>query len=69
MPIRIRVTDNEKTKELRENLTGGDCDQQTLISYYRKEGNLVFVFDCEESLLSATATRITTNFTGAMSSK
>lgn len=48
MPLKIRIADNEKTKELSENLTGGESGQQTLITYYHKDGKLVFVFDCDE---------------------
>jgi hypothetical protein len=49
MQQRIRITENQKTKELSENLAGGQCDQQTLITYYHKEGKLIFVFVCEEN--------------------
>ncbi|MDD3946299.1 MAG: hypothetical protein PHI19_00470 [Clostridia bacterium] len=48
MPIRIRVAEHIKTKELRENIAGGDCQQQTLVSYYHQKDKLVFVFDCDE---------------------
>jgi len=48
MPQKIRITDNLKTKELSENVAGGKCEQKTLVTYYRKDGKLIFVFSCEE---------------------
>lgn len=48
MPLRIRIADNIKTKELYENVAGGDCDQQTLISYFKQDGKITFIFNCVE---------------------
>lgn len=48
MPQKVKITGNPKTKELFENVGGGKCDQHTSVTYYRKEGKLVFAFVCEE---------------------
>ncbi|HOB64062.1 MAG: hypothetical protein GX095_05755 [Clostridiales bacterium] len=49
MPLRIRIAGYTKTKDLFENVAGGDCEQHTAVSYYHDGENLVFVFDCVEA--------------------